>query len=187
MKEEILKLLPVETGRCFIRQPTLGDVDGIHHAMMQREEDLRRWMSWSSDEGMSREGVQAFISCGLEVMNTTGIPLIAIDKMTNKFVLASGIHGQDDEFLVTPTGWWIAKDFEGQGYAFEVMKAIIDLSFRMIGTKTITTEYYADNLRSKSLMERLGFKYVRTHEKFHQCHLDGNMMDVHEYILEKEK
>lgn len=183
-KEDIVKLFPIETERCWIRRPTLDDVDAVYAAMQERDEDLRKWMSWSNDQGMSREGVAAFIVAGLDATATTDIPLFAYDKISGAFAVASGIHGEDDQFLTSPTGWWIARNFEGQGYAFEVMKALIDVSFQKIGTQTITTQYYADNQRSKNLMERLGFHYVETVEKAHRCHLDGTLMDVHKYSME---
>ena len=176
-------MFPIETERCFIRHASLQDIDIVKRAMEDRDEDLRRWMSWSSDEGMSRAGVESYISNGLDANNRTDIPLFAFDKETGAFVLATGIHGNDDKFLETPTGWWVSKDFEGKGYAFEVMGTLIEFSFRMIGVQKITTEYYADNLRSKNLMERLGFKYVRTENNTHRCHLNGEMMDEHKYEL----
>jgi RimJ/RimL family protein N-acetyltransferase len=186
-KAEIVKLFPIETDRLIIRQPTLDDVPALQAAMKARDKTLRKWMSWTSDEGMSAEGTAGYITSGQNPDNTLGIPLIAVDKDTEQFVLATGIHAKDDDFQTLLTGWWIAADYEGKGMAFEAMTALNNLSFSVIGTERIETEYYADNIRSKNLMERLGFVYVTTKPKAHSSHLDGQMMDIHEYILERKK
>ncbi len=185
-KEDILKLLPLETDRLIIRPSTLNDVDALQHATWQRAEIIRKYMSWSSEEGMSRAGTAGYIQNGLNPDNTRDIPLIAVDKTNGQFVLATGIHAKDDDFQTLLTGWWIAADYEGKGMAFEAMSVLNRFSFDVIGTQSIETEYYEDNIRSKNLMERLGFIYTGTQPKAHRCHLDGHMMDIHEYILKRE-
>lgn len=185
-KTDILKLLPLETERLIIRRSTLDDVDALQRATWQRAEILRKYMSWTSEEGMSRAGTAGYIQNGLNPDNTRDIPLIAVDKTNAQFVLATGLHAKDDDFKVLMTGWWIAADYEGQGLAFEAMSALNTFSFDVIGTENIETEYYEDNIRSRNLMERLGFIYSRTQEKSHRCHLDSHMMDIHEYILKRE-
>ncbi len=185
-KTDILKLLPLETERLTIHPSTLNDVDKLQEAMRRRDKELRKWMSWSSDEGLSRQGTLGYIQNGVVLTNTLDIPLIAVDKINSRFVLATGLHAKDEDFKALLTGWWIDKDYEGKGMAFEAMTALNNLSFNIIGTQTIEAEYYEDNIRSRNLIERLGFKYKCTKLKSHCCHLDGHMMDIHKYILEQK-
>ncbi|OIN86875.1 MAG: hypothetical protein AUJ12_04500 [Alphaproteobacteria bacterium CG1_02_46_17] len=178
-KADILKLLPLETEHLVIRMPTLEDVDMLQSAKEKREELLRRWMSWSDDYGMSRQGVVDYIANS--AINLCAVPLIGIEKETGHFVIATGIDAEDDNFSTISTGWWLAKGYEGQGLAFEAMHKIYDFMQQTIGTKRVEAQFYEGNTRSRNLMERLGMSYVETKPKSHTSHLTGELLDVIKY------
>jgi ribosomal-protein-serine acetyltransferase len=180
-KHDILKHLPLETDRLILRTFALEDAAMTKAAMDARAEDLCKWMSWSSEEGMSVNAINGFIQSGLHADNTLDIPLVAVDKGTGAFVLSTGIHAKDDDFRTISVGWWIAKDAEGKGLAYEAMSALLDFSFETVGANLIETQYYEGNHRSKSLIERLGFSHFNTVANGHTSHLDGGLMNVHEY------
>lgn len=183
-KIEILKQLPIITERLVIRGITPDDVDDIHAAKIARAEDIRRWMSWSSPEGMTREGTAGFVELSLNPHSRL-LPLIARTRTNNDFVLMSGIDGEDDTFTTVSTGWWLAKPYEGQGLAFEAMTAILRFAFEQTDAQAVTSCYYEGNARSRSLMERLGFVFDRIEENAHRSHLTGEMNNVYHYRLER--
>ncbi|MDD3020894.1 MAG: GNAT family protein [Alphaproteobacteria bacterium] len=185
-KADITKHLPLELERLVIRIPTLEDVDMLQSAKEKREEPLRRWMCWSDDYGMSRQGVVDYIT--QSAVNPCAIPLIGVKKDSRQFVIATGIDSEDDNFLTISTGWWLADGFEGQGFASEAMQKIFEFLQQIIGANAVKAQFYEGNTRSRNLMERLGMSYVETKPKSHTSHLTGELLDVIKYerIFESE-
>lgn len=184
-KQEIVKLLPLETERTIIRQPTMDDLDAIQNAKESRETDLRRWMCWSNDHGMSRAGAEEWIK--LQTEDNNGIGLIALDKETGDFIMCSGLDGEDDDFQTIHSGYWIIKAYEGKGVAFEVMTHLFDFAFNTIKANQIEMQFYEGNTRSCNLMERLSMTYDLTKPKAHTSHLTGELVDVHQYSITKTR
>lgn len=184
-KEALVKLFPIETDRLKLRLITQGDAHLIQSAKESRAADvLRRWMSWSSDEAMSMQGTLDYLDIATAPDNTRCIGVIAVDKATGGHVLSTGLDAADDDFKSISTGWWLSAGHEGKGLAYEGMQALIQFCRdQKIGQK-ITADYYEGNERSRKLLERLGFQHVGTKAKNHRCHLNGEMMDEHNYELE---
>lgn len=56
-------------------------------------------------------------------------------------------------------GYWIAEEYWGNGYATESSKALIEHAFNDLDVKTIYATYRTENIRSKRVLEKLGFRY----------------------------
>lgn len=179
--DQILSYLPIETARLIIRMPTMADADSIQNAKGSNVTELKRWMSWSSDEGLSMQGTLNFLNSMDE--NPRSIPLIAIEKATGDFVLSTGIDGDTDDFSVISTGYWINKKFEGKSYAFEAMSAIRDFVFETIQAQKLVISYYEGNVRSQNLVYRLGLGHEHLTDETHHSHYDGRPLRVLETYL----
>lgn len=181
MKQELMQCFSLETERLILQVPEFDDADMIQAAKEARSDDLRRWMSWSTPEAMSMAGTVAFLAHALDMANNRNLPIMAISKATGDFVLMTGLDAEDDNFKTVSTGYWMAKRFEGQGYGFEAMTAVLRLTFEQAGTQKANMAYYEGNQRSRNLMKRLGFSFESLEPKGHICHLDGRAMDVYNY------
>jgi len=181
-KQDIINLLPITADRLIIRVATLGDAQLIQDAKESRDANLlQRWMSWSSDEGMSMQGTIDYLNRADKDART--IALLGVDKATGAHVLSTGLDAEDDDFTIVSTGWWLSHGHEGKGLAYEGMSALIDFCKVNRVCQTMTSCHYEGNERSQSLMLRLGFLYKNTEDKAHQCHLNGIMVDVLNYEL----
>lgn len=187
-KEEIMRLFPIETERLVLRLATTDDVGLIQSAKESRAADvLRRWMSWSSDEGMSVNGTISYLTMANDAANKRCIAVLGVDKTTGAHVLSTGLDAEDDEFKIISTGWWLSGDSEGKGLAYEGMTGLINTCRTKTDMQKMTSSRYEGNIRSGQLMERLGFEHIETTHKTHRCHLNGKMMDEYEYELEFRK
>ena len=59
-------------------------------------------------------------------------------------------------------GYWIGKPYWGCGYATEAARALIERGFVDLGLVGIHAAYFDGNGRSRRVLEKLGFAYVRT-------------------------
>lgn len=181
-KNDILKLFPIETDRLILRLATVDDAHLIQSAKESHHPDtLRRWMSWSSEEGMSMQATLDYLTMATSQDNTRCIAILGIDKTTHTHVLSTGFDAEDDDFNVVSTGWWLSDGHEGKGLAFEGMSSLLDLCRQNRLCQKVISDHFEGNQRSQNLMNRLGFQYVETKTKSHQCHLDGAFHDVLHY------
>ena len=56
-------------------------------------------------------------------------------------------------------GYWIAEEYWGKGYATEAGKVLIKRAFNDLGIKRIYATYRCENIASRRVLEKLGFKY----------------------------
>lgn len=79
----------------------------------------------------------------------------------------------------------IGIDFQCQGYATEATKAVINYGIKNIGFHKIQISHRANNLQSKRVIEKCGFKYEGALRDY--FYIDGEFYDRLFYsILEKE-
>ena len=182
-KNDITQHFTIATDRLILRLATMADAQMIQNAKESRDDNLlRRWMSWSSDEGMSMQGTIDFMNRA--AIDARTIAILGVDKNSGQHVLSTGLDAEDDDFQIISTGWWLSAGHEGKGLAYEGMNALITFLRDKTDCKTCLSCHYEGNIRSQNLMLRLGFQHIGTKPKSHQCHLTGEMMDELDYRLD---
>ena len=175
--------LTITTPRITLRVATLDDIDAIQAAKEAMWPILQKWMAWSSNDQASRDATQAYVLSAIDKAKNNDFYLHGFCKDTGKFIMATGINATDEGPSIFTTGYWVAKGFQGQGYATEGTLACIYCTFSLFKAKKMTINYYADNMASKRVIEKLGFTYLRTNKGAHTSFLDGTIMDVHQYEM----
>lgn len=115
--------------------------------------------------------------------------ILAIVK-DKKVIGSIGIHKYDEEFLpnlsdkkTAQLGFVLSSDYQGQGLMTEAMELIISYLFDDYGLDVLVGGFYRGNFKSKSLHEKLNYKYYSSHLTKTNM---GTMEVTHEYILEKK-
>lgn len=81
--------------------------------------------------------------------------VFAIDR-DGELIGLSGFTPQDDGDA--EIGYWIGKDYWGQGYATEAAKAVIRFGFERCGVRAFHCSHFTDNPASARVIEKLGFR-----------------------------
>ena len=63
-------------------------------------------------------------------------------------------------------GYWIGEEYWGNGYAIEACENLISYFFRNTNNSTIYASHMKDNIKSKKIIIKLGFKLVSSGKKF---------------------
>lgn len=82
-------------------------------------------------------------------------------------------------------GWYIEPKLQGNGYAYEAARAILDYMFSVVNIDEIQTEANVINIPSWKLMEKLGFVRIGESLSSHY-NKDGNQLSQYEYMITKE-
>lgn len=89
---------------------------------------------------------------------------------------------QSDEYEL---GYWIGKPFWGQGMIPEAAREVLRYAFVELGMARIWCGHYEGNLRSRRVMEKLGFVYQHTTEGIELALLD-EVRTGHAFLLTRE-
>ncbi len=82
-------------------------------------------------------------------------------------------------------GYWIGKDFWGQGLIPEASNKLLRHAFENLGMQTVWCGYYDGNTKSRRVQDKLGFIYHHTTEGL-EVSLLGEIRTGHVMIMTKE-
>ena len=89
---------------------------------------------------------------------------------------------RDDEYEL---GYWIGKPFWGQGLIPEASREMLRYAFDELGMSRIWCGYYDGNIKSRRVMEKLGFVHYRTTEGI-EVSLLGEIRTGHSMLMTRE-
>ena len=88
-----------------------------------------------------------------------------------EFVGCSGLRPYKLEEGIPELGFHLRPEFWGRGLAPEAATAVIHYAFETLGVKGLSAGHHPDNLNSKKVLARLGFRYSH-HEFFPALGID---------------
>ncbi len=149
----------LQTRRCILREMTEDDLDALYE--VYKDPEVSRYTeNLYEDREKERAYIRDYIEqvyrfCGL------GIWVIVL-KETNTIIGRAGLAWRDG-YDTPEIGFVIAKDYQRQGYAFEICDAILHYCKEM-DLRTIRVLYQKENIASDKLCKKLGFEVKREFE-----------------------
>lgn len=86
-------------------------------------------------------------------------------RSTGDHLGCCGLRPYRPEESIFELGFHLRPEYWGQGYASEAASAVIDHSFRTLCATSLFAGHHPQNLTSRRLLERLGFR--QTHTEFY--------------------
>ena len=143
----------IKTDRLFIRTLARQDRDAFFRYRSLPE--VFKYQSWRPQD---MGEIEKFIEENLTISpNTRNTWLqLAVCLKNGQLIGDTGIHFIDD--YQVEIGYTLSPEFQGQGYAFEAVNAIIAYLFSGLKKHRITASVDPDNLKSIKLLEKIGFR-----------------------------
>lgn len=138
----------LDTARLILRPRTLDDAEALHAAFSDVE--LMRY--WSGPPHASVEETRADLARDAPEWRRWAITLKGSDTAIG--VVTAGEKRQGN---VTELGYILAREHWGSGIAREAVSAVIDRIFAE-GQRRVFADTDPDNIASRAMLERLGFK-----------------------------
>lgn len=82
-------------------------------------------------------------------------------------------------------GYWIGKEYRGNGYCTEALTKVVDIGFRELNLMRIEIFCFSDNIASKHIIKKLGFIYEGTLRK--DSKIIGEYKDSEAYSMLREE
>lgn len=165
-----IPLYIMETPRTVIREFSMGDMDALYQLyegahMTDYMEPLYEREKEEAYEENYIEKVYGFYEYGM---------WLVFHKETKELIGRAGVESRggiehssrrvDDDYRNDPDtvelGYAIREDYQNQGYATEVCRAIIDYTFRVLKKKRIYAQVDEENTNSVKLLKKLNFKQI---------------------------
>ncbi|HEY2547558.1 MAG TPA: GNAT family N-acetyltransferase [Candidatus Acidoferrum sp.] len=113
----------------------------------------------------SEEQIRARLDLEIARMKAHGSQYWPIHLLSdNEFVGCCGMRPYRPEEGIHELGFHLRPKFWGRGLAVEAACAVIDYGFEIVGAKGFSAGHHPDNVNSKKVMAKLGFRY--THDEF---------------------
>lgn len=147
---EILK-----TKRCRVREITVEDVDRLYE--IYSDEDVRKYIEDLYED--KEEEIQytkdyianqyRFYEYGMWIVE---------DIKSGEIIGRAGIFDRPNQEY-QELGFVFAKEYWGEGYAFEVLTAVMDYVYAELGVETLYAHAVHENIRSGKILRKLGFEF----------------------------
>ena len=144
--------LRITTARLVLCQPVAGDAEAIFERYA-RDPDVTRFLGWPRH--LSVADTQAFLAFSdQEWVRWPAGPYLIRSRDDDRLLGGTGFGFQTPDHAVT--GYVLAKDEWGKGYATEALTAVVDLAPR-IGVRSLSALCHPDHRASWRVLEKCGF------------------------------
>jgi RimJ/RimL family protein N-acetyltransferase len=154
----------LDTPRLVIRPYVLEDVAEVHAVVGANRDYLDPWMPWARRDHEIPSGTARYVSEKILDLRR-GWPISAIglaitERSSGRFIGGTGVHDIRPDTASCETGYWIAADAAGRGYAGEACRRTISWALAQqpagLGLRRVRLYCSGANARSVRVIEKLG-------------------------------
>ena len=162
--------LNINTERCYLRLPNLNDFESWVNLRKKSEDFLSKWeperdrnfysmtlfrsrVKWAKKKFNEKKVIHAFI---FRREDGLLIGAVTLDNVRRGAAQSGSI------------GYWLGEPFQKKGYMFEVVQALVFYVFKNFDLSRLEAATLPENQPSRSLLERVGFKYEGVSQSYLQ-------------------
>lgn len=151
----------------------LKDAERFFRLTDNSREYLREWLPWL-DMTKSVDDTKGFIkSCLKGYAENKSITTFILFK--GEIVGIAGYNKIDWTNKIAYIGYWLGKNYQGNGIMTRVAKVLTDYAFSELGLNKVDISAAVENSKSRSIPERLGFVnegFIRQAEWLYDHYVD---------------
>lgn len=151
----------IQTERMTLRPPQSGDWRAWAELRETSAEHLTPWEPvWSADH-LSRKAFAGRVSWAERAeAQGTALPLLLIRRQDQRLLGAVTLDNiRRGPAQAGTIGYWIGQPFARQGYMREAVTAVVHHAFTVLDLSRIESACLPENLASRGVLEKSGFKY----------------------------
>jgi ribosomal-protein-alanine N-acetyltransferase len=149
----------METERLILREPADGDVEALRDYYRRNAARFAPFEPVVPDT--QADQLAWIVARHAERVGGRATSFLAFDRGTSQtagIVMMNGFSSEGG--LSAMLSYSVDGAFEGQGYATEAVRRVIEYAAAELGVGSLTAYYAPSNVRSGHLLERLGFTIV---------------------------
>lgn len=176
------RVIPV-SAECELLQLEPPGAEEIFAVVCQNREHLGRWLPWV-ESTRAPEDTRRFLE-QVAANRAEGRTAAYSLRVRGKLAGLIGLHDIDEANGTAQIGYWLAADYEGQGWMTRSVQALLAMAFNGLALERIEIRCAAGNTRSQAIPKRLGFTYEGTLRSAQR--LPGGRVDTRVYSLLREE
>ena len=163
----------METERLVLRAPRLNDAQSIFDRYAS-DAEVARYLAWPRH--LSVGETRAFVKFSADQWSRWNVgPMLAISREDGTLLGGSGLLLETANHA--STGYVLARDAWGKGYATECLRAMVDLAAKA-GLHRVTAECHAAHTASRRVLDKCGFQQEPTSRQIVFPNLSSEPQDV---------
>ena len=177
--------MPIRTPRLYLSPPQAGDGPAMARALEETWDQLAETMPWATDHEheTNPQVKEAFARHKqAEFIKREDIMLMGFPHASNTAIAFCGLHRFCWQRRSFEVGYWIHKDWQGNGYATETANALTRYAFQALGARKVLITHDEGNEASKAVIQKLGFEKEGIN-KLGTLLPNGRQVDNHIYAL----
>jgi RimJ/RimL family protein N-acetyltransferase len=143
----------IETPRLVLRRPVLADAEAVY-VRYSSDPEVMRFLSRPRHQSVE-EARSFLLSCDAEWRQWPAGPYL-IKSRAGRLLGSIGLHFETP--TLASTGYMLAKDAWGQGYATEALSAVVTVA-RGTGVRRLYAVCHCSHHASARVLEKCGFIY----------------------------
>ncbi|VVM04680.1 GNAT family N-acetyltransferase [Methylacidimicrobium tartarophylax] len=153
---------PLLLDRILLRPLEEGDKESVRAFAGDPEiSRVTRSLTYPEDSEKASAWVDEHIAM---TRNGQTVSAAILEKKHRRFV-GAGILFLEPNHRRAEIGLWLGRPFWAQGYGPEACRGLIDYAFAVLQLKKVCAYCLASNLRSRHLIQKLGFRWEGTQRK----------------------
>jgi RimJ/RimL family protein N-acetyltransferase len=152
----------IDTPRLTIRLVRIEEIPAACRVVADNTDHLLPWMPWArlGEPGVAKHYSEQ-LAHATQTDKLTELGLGIFLKTTGGYIGATGIHDIRPDTASAETGYWIARDHTGRGYAEEACRHVLSWAFRTqsdsgMGLRRVRVYCSSANKPSQRIPEKLG-------------------------------
>ena len=151
-----LPLMVMKTERLLIRESTAGDVPEFYR--VYSDPSITRYMEdLFEDPAEETVYMQEYIR---QVYGFYGYGMWTVQLRSGEVIGRAGLSVREG-YELPELGFVIGRDYQGQGYAEEACRAVLDYGRKELSFEHVQALVEEENLPSRNLLAKLGFLFVK--------------------------
>lgn len=132
--------------------------EALHNVIVENRDHIGRFLMFARTQ--TPEDTKSFVQASLNKF-AAGTDLPTCIWYNDQLIGSIGLHISQANRSAS-IGYWISKEYEGKGIMTKCCKAMVDYAFHELQLNRIEIRAIKENLRSRAIPERLGFKHEGT-------------------------
>lgn len=172
-----------ETERLKLKYPAKELSEDLKKYLLENEKFLASWEPERDKNYYNQENLKRIINSQIiEIEEKKGLYLYIYLKDTNELIGTIGISGIIyGPFLSCFLGYKLSEKYINNGYMTEALKKTVEVCFNDLKLHRIEANVVPGNIRSKKVLEKLGFIKEGTSRKY--LKINGIWEDHEHYVL----
>lgn len=151
----------VETGRLVLRRPSVEDAEAVF-GRYAGDVDVAKYMGWARHKSV--DDSRAFLRfCESEWMRWPAGPYLIESRVDHRLLGSTGFTYESES--IASTGYVLAKDSWGYGYATEALTAVVGIAAEL-KIQHLYALCHPDHRASIRVLEKCGFRFEQRLEQF---------------------